>query len=231
MQLVGPAPIANASGTGAQVISPVQFSKDVTPIGGEVSMSPQIHGSGTITRLDGSTVPQIADFQQLFDVTLKLPTPPAPIGDFSCSDEVFPFRVAQDVFEDEGQSIQHLHDWFESLDPVVQDKIRQGAFRINVTGHASTTGNQSFNLQLAEKRAKRVSKILQDFAGTDAHLDIFAFGKLEAQEKGEVAHERRADYEVQGNLDSKASALIKDRDNICRSGVPFRGPGSTTNTP
>jgi hypothetical protein len=217
MQLFGPGPISSSNGSGAQVISPVQFSKDATPSGGEVSLAPMIHS------IIGQ---ETNDFQQLFDVSLRLPAPPSPV-DVDCKNEVFPFRVAQDRFENENVSIQKIFNWFRSLDLEVQKNIQEGKIQIRVTGRASTTGDQAFNLQLAEKRAKRVGKILQDFAGSDAHLDLFAFGKLEATEKGEVGHERRADMQAIGKLEGKSAAKLKILGEPCIGGTPFVGPGTT----
>ena len=219
MRVFGPGPISSSNGSGAQVVSPVQFTKEATPTGGEVSLAPMIH----------SVIAQETnDFQQLFDVSLRLPPPPSPVA-VDCKEEVFPFRVAQDKFENEDASIQKIFNWFRTLDPQVQEKIREGKIKLNVTGRASTTGNQAFNLQLAEKRARRVAKILQDFAGTDAHLDLFAFGKLEAVEAGEVGHERRADMQAIGVLDGKSAAQLAVPGNPCIGGVPFVGPGTTAN--
>ena len=187
MQVFGPGPISSSNGTGAQVVSPVQFTKQATPIGGEVSLAPMIH----------SVIGQeINDFQQLFDVTIRLPKPQP----FSCCQRVFPFVVGTDRFQNEDAAHEQLFTWWQGLHPSVRKSVERGETPITVSGHASTTGSQKFNLELSQKRANRVKNILQSFFGSDSHPNVFAFGKLLAKQPGEVAEERRADVKIAGEV-------------------------------
>jgi hypothetical protein len=196
MQVFGPGPISSSSGTGAQVVSPVQFTKEATPTGGEVSLAPMIH----------SVIGQeINDFQQLFDVTVRLPKPQP----FSCCQRVFPFVVGTDRFQNEDAAHEQLFTWFQGLHPSIRKSVERGETPIVVAGHASTTGSQKLNLELSQKRANRVKNILQSFFGSDSHPNVFAFGKLLAKQPGEIAEERRADVKIAGEtrLEGDAGGL------------------------
>ncbi len=184
--------IGTSNGTGAEVVIPVTSATADIPNGVNVSLAPAIHTTGNPAQNHVS--------QGAFDVDLVLPAAPVPAS-FCCGHQVGPFVVNTDKLEDSDGQIESLRDWYFSLPPAVQASVRAGNTPIKIVGHASCTGSEEHDLELSEKRAQKVERFMRDFAGTDSHPDVFAVGKLFAQQTGESAAERRADVKIAGSVE------------------------------
>jgi hypothetical protein len=226
IELIGSPPTSSSHGTAAQIVSPVQFVRQTTGAGGLLSIAPLLHSSISKTRENGENVAETHDFQQLFEVDLNVAPPPAPV-DMCCGHQMFPFKVAKDRFEQEDAQQQKLFDWYRSLSKPVRKGVQDGKIEVIVVGRASNTGSKEFNLQLAEKRAKHVRQMMQDFAGTDAHLNSFAFGRLTAVAAGENGYERRADVIIKG----KVSPPAPDEQPVTPCGLNAPNPNSICDDP
>jgi hypothetical protein len=144
-----------------------------------------------------------------------------------------PFIVASDHFIKEDDVRQKIHDWYFGLEAPVRRNLEEGKGILRVTGRASTTGSKTFNLDLAEKRAKRVRGIIADFAGSNAHLNSFALGEFGAQtpDNKEVAGERRVDVQVDGKVPGKQVKDLKGDGCSGGSGTTPTGPTGPVNPP
>jgi hypothetical protein len=205
--LFGAPPIGNSDGVAAELVSPVEFSRDQIPPNGHLSLAPMIRSRITTQRPNGEQVTETHTFQRFFELDLRLPEP----VQFCCATQLKPFKIGSDKFMDEDGAHQQLFDWMMSLNPAIRQAANRGEIPFVVAGRASKTGSQSFNLQLSEKRAARVRQMLQDFAGSDAHLTVFAFGKLLAETPAcpegvtnpalcEDPEERRVDVKIEGKI-------------------------------
>ena len=138
--------------------------------------------------------------------------PPAPTPKaYDCAHGFGPFVVGSDRFMKEDDALQGIHDWYFGLDSHVRDDLEQGKGALKVTGRASTTGSKTFDLQLGEKRARRVRDIIADFAGSNAHLNSFALGEFAAQTgpNTEDPNERRVDVEASGQVPAEQAASVQ----------------------
>jgi len=205
--LFGAPAIGNSQGVAAELVSPIEFSRDQIPPNGHVSIAPMIRSRITTQRPNGEQVTETNTFQRFFELDLRLPEP----VDFCCATQLKPFKIGSDRFMDEDGAHQQLFDWMMSLNPAIRQAANRGEIPFVAAGRASKTGSQSFNLQLSEKRAARVRQMLQDFAGSDAHLTVFAFGKLLAATPAcpegvtnpalcEDPEERRVDVKIEGKI-------------------------------
>jgi hypothetical protein len=200
MQVQGPGPQVTSSGTGATLVVPVDSSKSGSAAGALVAQVPMIKSTGA----DNSLV------SRQFTVNVNMAAPPQ-ARKIDCPVEKFgAFKVASDRFEHEDDEETHIHHWFFGLEPRVRDVLHTGQAILKITGRASRTGSVDFNLKLGEKRAKRVEKILQDFAGSDSHPRTFSLGLLGTEEAGEVAEERRVDVEIEGEIPAEQVAKVKE---------------------
>src|SRR5262249_48079173 len=164
--LFGPAPIVETDGTGAEVVVPADFNRASFPGGANISLSPAV-------RLIGRGSDQSTRIQPLpFDVDLKLPTPPAP-KTVACTQSFAPFEVAKDTFRPDSDLFNQVRDWWVGLDPMVRKAVEEGNLVLRIAGRASATGTDQFNLDLSDKRAKRVGRMIEGLAGSDARLRIF----------------------------------------------------------
>jgi hypothetical protein len=204
------------NGVGAALDSAPQLLADVDDTGLSLTASPRITfqrqiaqqigvtiGIGSL-QFQGQTAQTVAygtscTVDLLVDPAPSPPPPPAPTP-YDCKECFGPFVVGSDRFMQEDDALQKIHDWYSGLDLNVRQDLEQGQGVLQVTGRASTTGTKSFDLSLAEKRAKRVAGIIADFAGSNAHLNVRAQGAFLAQTQGEVASERRVDVEATGQV-------------------------------
>ncbi len=221
LQLLGTPPTGQSRGKAGELANPVAFSRDTSTAGALISIVPLLHSSVNSTRENGETISDINDFQQTFAIDLIVPPPPAPVA-FCCTKQLFPFVVAKDRFEREDDKQQELFDWFEALSPQVRKSVQDKQTRVTVIGRASNTGSKAFNLDLAERRAKHVSKMMSDFGGTDARIDAFAFGRLTAKASGEAGFERRAEVLVKGEIPGNDPA-VPNAVPPCGTNVPDEG--------
>jgi len=209
LQLVGPPPQVITNGTGAELVAPVDFSKDPVPDGAIVTIQPLIRS--TVMHNTGSlSTPETHGVSHPFTVRIQVQAPPSP-KDYDCTQAFGPFVIASDRFEQEDDARQKIHDWYFGLEPHVRQDLEQGKGLLRVTGRTSTTGSKTFNLALAEKRAKRTRDIIADFAGSDAHLRSFALGEFGAQspDNTEDPNERRVDVEATGQVPGDQAAAMQ----------------------
>jgi flagellar motor protein MotB len=77
------------------------------------------------------------------------------------------------------KELQRLKDWLRAQkdDDVRYRRLRDGAIKVNVEGHASATGRGQLNQELSGRRADRIIKLLRDELGSDAKIDRFAHGE------------------------------------------------------
>ena len=212
-----------SEGTGASLDKQPSISEDPDDQGGSVTVAPsvtyqvqtakQVQGGFNVTVLILSEGVTVADQVQVNEVesvsrsyTAELrykpkPPPPSP-KPYDCKESFGPFVIASDRFMQEDDARQKIHDWYFGLQQPVRQDLEQGKGILRLTGRASPTGSQTFNLELAEKRAKRVKGIIADFAGSDAHLNSFALGRFGAQTPPgkEDPNERRVDVEATGQV-------------------------------
>jgi hypothetical protein len=208
IQVTGLPPRVTASGAGAELVSPVDFIRTDIPGGVNVAFQPM---------LKGTTAGETNVFQHQWDIDLKQPAPPAPLP-FSFGTRLFPFKTGKENFEDEGSAQTQLLGWLQTMDRRVLTRIVNRQIPVVVIGHASKLGDPGFNLTLSEKRAKRVTQMVNDFGGSFAGVDTFAFGELLA---GGGANDnspffRRADVGVCGQLegaDAAAGPMIEPAGN------------------
>jgi hypothetical protein len=221
LQLVGPPPQAITNGTGAELVVPVDFSKDTVPDGAIVTIQPLIRS--TVMHTTGSlSTPETHGVSHPFTVRIQLQPPPSPkdydcqrVGRLDQSNHGFgPFIIASDRFVNEDDARQDIHDWYFGLEPHVRQNLEESKGLLRVTGRASTTGSKTFNLALAEKRAKKVRDIIADFAGSDAHLRSFALGEFGAEtpDNKEDANERRVDVEASGQVPAEQAGAMQGDD-------------------
>jgi hypothetical protein len=201
------------AGVGAALDSAPQLLADTDDTGLSLTASPRITFQEQIAKQIGATIgigslqfqtqtAQTVAYGTSCTVDLSVnpaPPPPSP-KTYDCQECFGPFVVASDRFIHEDDSLQKIHDWYFGLDPNVRQDLEQGQGLLKLTGRASTTGTKAFDLSLAEKRAKRVARVIADFAGSNAHLNSFALGAFAAQTQGEVASERRVDVEASGHV-------------------------------
>ncbi|MGO9272715.1 MAG: hypothetical protein ACLQOO_21180 [Terriglobia bacterium] len=148
----------------------VQVGMDI-PLPLPVNPSVQIQNQAANTQAFGASF--------TVDLEVKKTQPPSP-KPYDCKQAFGPFVIGSDHFMQEDDSRQNIHDWYFGLEPHVRQDLEQGKGILRATGRASSTGSKTFNLELAEKRAKRVRGIITDFAGSDAHLNSFPLGEFGA---------------------------------------------------
>src|SRR5262249_54552879 len=114
-----------------------------------------------------------------------------------------PFEVAKDTFRPDSDLFNQVRDWWVGLDPMVRKAVEEGNLVLRIAGRASATGTDQFNLDLSDKRAKRVGRIIEGLAGSDARLRIFFTGEMFAPQgppPPELASERRVDVDIKGDV-------------------------------
>lgn len=183
-------PQASRFGKSAELTIPVDFVRDGTPTGGFISQQPLVR---TVGEANAGAISKAFTAEL---VNTKAP----PDADFFCNGSFGPFRVASDVFVKDDLKIQELRTFYFGMHPKIRQNLEEGKGQMLITGRASTAGSQAKNLGFAEKRAARVRKILQGFAGVNAKFNVFSLGELGAQAPGELDGERRADVEVRGTV-------------------------------
>lgn len=198
LRFTGLSPVPFQFGSGARLVIPVEHGRNSAPGGGSVQQQP------TVTTTAGA--PGVA--ARLFTAQVQQPADVA----YGCEQPFRPFKVAKDVFEQDDLAHQQIRDWYFGLHPLIRQDIEEGRGLIRITGRASKTGSQAFNMQLAEKRAKRVKSILAGMTGSHARdMRVFFLGELGAQTPGcdgpvpnrkecEDAAERRADAVASGSI-------------------------------
>ena len=199
----GLSPAASQSAQGARLLIPVESVRTPIPTGGTLQQQP------TLATTTGAAATQARLF------TLNLGVQPAPAdADYNCSDRFGPFKVGKAVFEDEDGQIRRIRDFFFGLHPKVRQDIEEGRGNLRITGRASKTDTQAKNLELGERRAKRVEGILRNFVGQGKNLEALSLGELGAQTVGcpdtpenpakgpicEDPNERRADVNANGTI-------------------------------
>ena len=199
----GLSPAASQSAQGARLLIPVESVRTPTPTGGTLQQQP------TLVTTTGTAATEA----RLFTVNLAVLAAPAD-ADYNCSDRFGPFKVGKAVFEDEDGQIRRIRDFFFGLHPKVRQDIEEGRGNLIVTGRASKTDTQAKNLELGERRAKRVEGILRNFVGKGENLKAKSLGELGAQTVGcpdtpenpakgpicEDPNERRADVKANGTI-------------------------------
>ena len=217
-ELFGPPAVGMTQGAGAELISPVQTSRETLSRGGAVSIVPHVRSSGT-QAVGGVTQPVVHSWQHIWAANLQLP--PVPRKPFQCSTAVKPFHIGSDKLMNPETEDFKLFQWYKSLAPAINRRIESGELEIRVIGRASTTGSFVFNREISRKRAQRVREILHDFAGANANINTFGLGEYEAPDPPNVenAGERRADVEVKGELVGDDAAATPD-ECIC-PGIPL----------
>jgi hypothetical protein len=185
------------------MLIPVESVRTPIPTGGTLQQQP------TLVTTTGAAATQA----RLFTVNLAVLAAPAD-ADYNCSDRFGPFKVGKAVFEDEDGQIRRIRDFFFGLHPKVRQDIEEGRGNLIVTGRASKTDTQAKNLDLGERRAKRVEGILRNFTGNSQKLKALSLGELGAQTVGcpdtpenpakgpicEDPNERRADVNANGTI-------------------------------
>ena len=215
IQVVGLPPRVSASGSGAELVSPIEFIRTPIPGGVNIAFQPM---------LKGTTAGETNVFQHQFDVDIIKPAPPAPLP-FKFGTRLFPFKTGKEFFEDEGATQARLLNFFQTMDPRVFSRIENRQQPVGVIGHASHIGDPAFNLSLSEKRARRVQQMVNDFGGSFAGVVTFAFGELLAggDKNDNSGLFRRADVGVCGQLtgpEAAAGPIIEPADNdqtLCAS--------------
>lgn len=183
-------PQASRFGKSAELTIPVDFVRDGTPTGGSIAQQPLIKTVGEANA---------AAISKAFTAELVNAKAP-PDASFLCKGSFGPFKIASDQFVKDDQKIQELRTYYFGMHPKIRQHLEEGKGQLLITGRASITGSQAKNLGFAEKRAARVKKILQGFAGVNASFNVFHLGELGAQTPGEVDGERRADVEAKGTV-------------------------------
>ena len=215
MVFTGLSPTPFQSGEGGRLTIPVEHLHRTLPDGGSILQQP------VLVTTKGTAA--VASKQFAAEVRK-----PADVS-YNCEkDNGFgPFKVASDIFEQDDLKHQEIRDFYFGLHPLIRQDVEEGRGLIRITGRASKTGSQAFNMALAEKRANRVKKILRGLMGSSAKDPrIFFLGELGAQTPGcngkvtgkkcEDAAERRADVVVSGTvpgagkLDSACSGHIDE---------------------
>lgn len=200
----GLSPTPFVQGDGAKLTIPVEHLHRTLPDGGSILQQPVLV---TTTGKQGVQAKQFAaEVRKPADVP------------YTCEKEngFGPFKVASDVFVNDDLKHQEIRDFYFGLHPLIRKDIEEGRGLIRITGRASKTGSQAFNMKLAEKRAIRVKKILRGLMGSDAKEPrIFFLGELGAQTPGcngkitgpkcEDANERRSDVVVSGVIEGAGS--------------------------
>jgi len=203
----GPTPVTQQAGTGAFVEQPVASGRTkLGDRGVNVFLSPALLRAETFNRA-----------QDLVDIDVLLAAPPTPI-DYKCENSFYPFRINLDIFEDESGQLEAIHMWYHGLHPRTKKNLADGLGLIEVFGRASKTGSFDFNMQLSQKRAKRVENQLRIAAGSDSKLRQTGTGYLAAAEPGESAKERRADVRATGRLEGDAALEVESPEGACRGG-------------
>jgi len=218
IQMVGLPPRIEANGTGAELVSPVEFIRTEIPDGVNIAFQPMIKGT---------TSGETHVFQHQWGVDLKKPAPPPPLP-FAFGIRLFPFVTGKERFEDEGSTQGRLLNWFQTMDPRVLSRITGRQIPVGIAGHASHLGDAAFNLALSERRARRVALMVTDFGGSFAGVATFAFGELLAGggPSDNAGAFRRADVAVCGQLqgaDAAAGPLVPPSGNdptICPEVAP-----------
>lgn len=214
MQITGAGPLTNANGSGAQVQSPVQHTKQPQGTGAFISVDPAIISNISAPNANNESVPQVHQSQHSFGVNLRQPKPP-PDVQVKCSDQLKPFKINSDQLEKEDKEIETLFDWWSCLPPVVQEQVSAGDLPVIAEGFASRTGGNALNLTLAQKRAEKGKKFMESFAGSKADITTFAFGEELAPDEGvsppkEDAEMRRTDIKVEGVVPGKLAGDLTD---------------------
>lgn len=202
-----------SSGGGASLDASPQVTADTDDIGLAVTASPRVTyqeqaavqvGGNVNVPIIGPLTPQVqgqTTNTQAFGAsfTAHLQVPKSQIT-YNCQQAFGPFVIGSDRFMNEDDARQRIHDWYFGLEPHVRQDLEQGKGLLRATGRASTTGSKTFNLSLAENRAKKVRDIIAEFGGSDAHFRSFAVGEFGAQtpDNREDPNERRVDVQVSG---------------------------------
>ena len=88
--------------------------------------------------------------------------------------EVF-FNVNSDRIEPGTE--RAVLNWYDGLDAEVRRQVRDGTTPVQIIGHASTTGTDTYNRELGRRRAERVSTMLRDHIGPNARLEARSEGE------------------------------------------------------
>ncbi len=190
----------NPPGSIVQLVLPMVAGTSTSSTGGLISVSPMFSAttseghstgfSGIIgTSKQGSVV---ANVMRNYQVNLVVPKPDQPTPTSSSQTAYFKPGSAK---LDEGQEREIL-SWYRSLLPEAQKSVESGATEIVLTGRASTTQPGPANRKLAEERVKIVQTILQDFAGSHARFQTFAYGEYEAGTPDNVEDENERIVEM-----------------------------------
>ena len=203
LRFSGLSPVPSQFGEGGRLTIPVEHLHNPVPGGGSILQQP------TVTTTSGKAGVAARRF------TAEIHQPAD--ASYGCEQQFGPFKVASDRFEQDDAEHQEIRDWYFGLHPLIRQDIEEGRGLIRITGRASKTGSQAFNMQLAEKRARRVKFILSGLAGSDAKgMRVFFLGELGAQTPGcdgpvadkkkcEDANERRADVIASGTIPAAGS--------------------------
>jgi hypothetical protein len=215
LQFFGAAPLSESHGTAGELLVPVAFSRDSTGAGGFVTLAPMIRSDISKQQANGETVSEVNTFQRSFEVELAAPPPPPP-QKVCCEKGVGSFKIASDKLMDESGQQEELFQWYKGLDPAVRKSVETGKIPVRITGRASNTGSMAFNLELSERRTKRVRQFMLDFAGSDAHNITFSIGEFEAPPNDDKTKEkeddkqRRVDVRIAGDVSAKTLLTVPD---------------------
>jgi flagellar motor protein MotB len=104
------------------------------------------------------------------------------------------FAVGSDRIE-EGTE-EHVVGWYLGLPREVINRVEVGSVTIDVRGYASTPQPSLANLELSDRRARRIADILRVPAGSAARIETHGYGAHKAQAIGEDQNERRVEIEI-----------------------------------
>jgi hypothetical protein len=229
-------PNLTTEGESAGLVQPVPVTATVTPTGGSVIVSPTIRGAGSSSTNVGltggvsagedvkgsggvssgysSTISNEFSWQHSYEIDLTIPKPTLaqPSQTLYTTDTHFQPGSAK---PEEGNE-RHILSWYRELPPEIQRSIESGGTEIQLRGYASTTQPGPANRKLAEERVRVVQAILQDFVGSHARFNTFAFGEYEAGTPDNVEEitERRVQITVI-TTDQQTSGTVP-RENLGR---------------
>lgn len=110
----------------------------------------------------------------------------------------------------------------EALDEAAQKLNKHDAVELHVEGHADQRGTEEYNIALAERRARAVTKYLGRLGVTESRLHPISYGEdrpiVEGEGREAMATNRRVDFRLmKGNV----RFVLKEGTRVTDEGTPL----------
>jgi hypothetical protein len=139
----------------------------------------------------------------------------------------FPQENRKDVVYFDTNKSMLNHSSVDVLNLLIDNLLQSKEYRVEIHGHTDTIGNDSFNLQLAEQRAKAVQSYLIDRGLNDSNLVVLSFGRQKPAFPNAGENTRKWNRRVE-IVSSYTPKQAEEEDNITEPVVVPRFENDTT---